>query len=195
MRGHKINPDWTVKFSKNILPLVSGWNDRPINYMEIGVYKGNTSRWVLDNVLAHKDSTLVGIDPWDTIANPYVNMDWGSLKQGLEDIRLKYSPRVRWITGRSCDVLRNLYFDNRSFDLIYVDGDHYTMRVLYDFFLTWPLLKIGGIMVFDDYYLRVIPAVNMVLDGLWQLGRLHRNRHYDLLFKNEQVGIRKVKDL
>jgi predicted O-methyltransferase YrrM len=190
-----IDPNWTNKFSRNMLPLIAGWNDRPIQYMEIGVYKGDTSRWVLDNALRHKSSTLVGIDPWNSIKNPYTDMDWDKLKEGLKEISIKYSPRVQWITGRSCDILRNIHFENNHYDLIYIDGDHYTLPVLHDFFLTWPLLKIGGIMVFDDYRLRVIPAVDMVLAGLHQLGRRHISRRYDLLFKNNQVGIRKVRDL
>ena len=38
-----------------------------------------------------------------------------------------------------------------SFDFIYVDGSHLAMDVLIDGVLAWPLLKPGGVMVFDDY--------------------------------------------
>lgn len=37
------------------------------------------------------------------------------------------------------------------FDLIYIDGDHSAKGVLADATMAWPLLRIGGLMIFDDY--------------------------------------------
>ena len=36
------------------------------------------------------------------------------------------------------------------FDLIYVDGEHHAASALEDAILSFPLLKVGGAMVFDD---------------------------------------------
>ena len=36
------------------------------------------------------------------------------------------------------------------FDLIYIDGEHHAASALEDAVLTFPLLKVGGAMVFDD---------------------------------------------
>jgi predicted O-methyltransferase YrrM len=38
------------------------------------------------------------------------------------------------------------------FDFIYIDGDHTAGAVLTDACMAWPLLKSGGIMLFDDYH-------------------------------------------
>lgn len=38
-----------------------------------------------------------------------------------------------------------------SCDIIYIDGDHSAPAVLTDAVLSWPLLKEGGILIFDDY--------------------------------------------
>lgn len=38
-----------------------------------------------------------------------------------------------------------------SYDFIYIDGDHHAASVLEDAVLSFPLLKKGGIMIFDDY--------------------------------------------
>jgi hypothetical protein len=44
------------------------------------------------------------------------------------------------------------YFDCENlFDFIYIDGSHIARDVLTDACMAWPLLKKGGIMVFDDY--------------------------------------------
>jgi hypothetical protein len=39
----------------------------------------------------------------------------------------------------------------RRFDFIYIDGSHIAKDVLTDACMAWPLLKSGGIIVFDDY--------------------------------------------
>jgi hypothetical protein len=46
-------------------------------------------------------------------------------------------------------VLREL--DPESYDVIYVDGSHTADDVLEDMVLAWPLLKVGGLMILDDY--------------------------------------------
>jgi predicted O-methyltransferase YrrM len=38
-----------------------------------------------------------------------------------------------------------------QFDLVYIDGSHEAPDVLSDAVLSWPLLKSGGILGFDDY--------------------------------------------
>lgn len=50
---------------------------------------------------------------------------------------------------QSGDALRRL--EPRSFDLIYVDGNHEAEYVLEDAILAFRLLKPGGTIVFDDY--------------------------------------------
>jgi len=40
---------------------------------------------------------------------------------------------------------------HESFNFIYVDASHQSLDVYLDSILAWKLLKIGGIIVFDDY--------------------------------------------
>ena len=49
---------------------------------------------------------------------------------------------------------------NEQFDLVYVDGNHEREAVLLDSTLSWPLLSVGGLMIWDDYvyYGRDSPA-------------------------------------
>ena len=43
-------------------------------------------------------------------------------------------------------------YDNKNlFNFIYIDGSHTAKDVLTDACMAWPLLKQGGLMVFDDY--------------------------------------------
>jgi predicted O-methyltransferase YrrM len=47
-------------------------------------------------------------------------------------------------------AMQNEQFFN-NFDLIYIDGSHNAPDVLSDAVLSFPLLKLGGTMIFDDY--------------------------------------------
>jgi len=48
-------------FEEYVLPM---WAGKPITYLEIGVYEGQSLTWMMQNVLTHPDSRAVGIDPW-----------------------------------------------------------------------------------------------------------------------------------
>jgi hypothetical protein len=59
--------------------------------------------------------------------------------------------RTEVLVGYSNDKLRGLPAD--SFDIVYIDGSHAACDVLRDGVLSWDLLKVGGILIFDDYIL------------------------------------------
>ena len=40
---------------------------------------------------------------------------------------------------------------DKKFDFIYIDGDHVPHQVMLDALLSWKILKVGGVMGFDDY--------------------------------------------
>jgi predicted O-methyltransferase YrrM len=52
---------------------------------------------------------------------------------------------------KSVDALPKLIVDNQKFDVIYVDGSHLACDVLFDAVNSFKLLKVGGLMIFDDY--------------------------------------------
>lgn len=110
---------------------------KPINYLEVGIYEGSSMLWMLENVLRHRDSTATGIDL--VIYQRYLD----------NLVRSGSCEKVRNLRGRSQDVLRTL--PKESFDVIYIDGSHLAQDVMVDAVLAFDLLKIGGIMVFDDY--------------------------------------------
>ena len=41
------------------------------------------------------------------------------------------------------------------YDFIYIDGDHTAFAVLEDMVLSWKLLKIGGMLLVDDYEMKI----------------------------------------
>ncbi|MGH7791972.1 MAG: class I SAM-dependent methyltransferase, partial [Thermodesulfobacteriota bacterium] len=112
-----------------------------IRFLEIGSFEGRSTIWFLENILTHPTSSITCVDNFS--------------RQGGEprfDHNIKvsgFSNKVTKIKGRSEDVLRTL--NENTFDIIYIDGNHYALNVLMDTVLSWLLLKPGGIIIFDDY--------------------------------------------
>jgi predicted O-methyltransferase YrrM len=111
-----------------------------VQYLEVGLYEGRSALWMLENILTHSTSRLVGVDIFD-----------GPLKQRyLENLeRSDASDRAQTIIESSQVALRRLPLE--SFDIIYIDGSHAEDDVLEDAVLSFRLLKRDGVLIFDDY--------------------------------------------
>lgn len=115
-----------------------------LRYLEVGVFEGQSFLWMFDEVLTDPSSRATAIDVF--------------FFEGLEDrfrenlARAGIADRVEVIKKFSNEALRPL--EPNSFDVIYIDGSHTAANVLRDGILAWDLLKVGGILIFDDYGLR-----------------------------------------
>ncbi len=133
--------DWTSRLVPLWSELLEPLRGRPgLNYLEVGVYEGRTLVWMLENYLTHPTARATAIDPF-----------FDDLKQRyLANIgKSEHADKVTTITGFSQIELRKL--PDASYDVIYVDGSHSADDVLADAVLCWPLLKNGGLLIFDDY--------------------------------------------
>jgi predicted O-methyltransferase YrrM len=200
---------FTRRFYHNFKTLENEFKGKPIKYMEIGVFLGSTSEWMLDNILTHPDARLIGIDPWEWFRPlrkrfPTEEVWKEKMLDRIDQLREKYKGKAEFIKGYSQNILREAEFldkhEDNSFDLIYIDGHHSIQCAMRDYVLTWPLLKIGGVMIFDDYLQRrsdeVKRVVDVILHGLGALNRRQepRSAKIELLFQNYQVGFRKLKE-
>ncbi len=59
--------------------------------------------------------------------------------------------RVRKVKDTSLHALATLISQNEKFDLIYIDGSHKAPDVLADSVNAFHLLRVGGLLIFDDY--------------------------------------------
>ena len=202
-------PRLTRRFAENIQPFVKELSEVPIRVLEIGVYTGRTTQWIYENLMKHPDSLYTGIDPWRieyTSTKRFPRNESGkrkfeALMLGLAEFQRKSNGKITFIKGYSQNVLAPMYQFGPIYDLIYIDGHHTIHSVMRDFVLSWTLLNTNGILVFDDYKMRrnneVERAVDLIIDGIGprKKGSLFdRDAKYELLFKNSQYGIRKLKD-
>ncbi len=132
--------DWFSRHIPHWTRLVGPLAAQPIRALEVGSYEGRSAVWLLENILAHPESQLVCVDRWDRL-----DVQRRFRSNIAETGRDK---RVVECIGDSAAALRAV---EGTFDLIYIDGSHEARDVLTDAALCWPLLKRGGILVFDDY--------------------------------------------
>jgi predicted O-methyltransferase YrrM len=76
----------------------------------------------------------------------------------IAQLRAQHDVRVRKLKKTSVKALVELITHNEAlFDLIYVDGSHQATDVLQDAILSFQLLRVGGLLIFDDYLWRLEP--------------------------------------
>ena len=199
-------PNWFAQtaqhnFEQFLLPL-AGQDD--LHFLQLGVYTGDASLWMLQNVLYNSDyHALTDVDTWQGSDEPaHDEIDFEEVFRIYSKKMIKYTSGKRDVNYpvKICRTTTIDWFTNRyeewkcwgDYDFIYIDADHTTVGVILDAELSWPLLKSGGIMAFDDYTWghesgdpRLAPMVGIDLF-------LHRHQgDYELLAKNDQVWIRK----
>ena len=140
-RNYQFSEDWFTNhipiWEKHLKPLA---HRAGVNALEIGSYQGMSTCWLLDNILTHSSARITCVDPF---YQPYQKQfDANVAKTGA-------SSKVIKIASKSQECLGSLA--SNSYDLVCIDGDHQDNIVLQDAVLSWRLVKVGGLMIFDDY--------------------------------------------
>ena len=186
-------PNWFAQtaqhnFKEFLTPLAGQDN---LKFLQLGVYTGDASVWLAENILTGKGCWLIDVDTWQGSDEPdHETMDFDDVYE-VYKTKTKMYKTIKYFQSSTTWFLQSVRKDP-DYDFIYVDADHTTVGVLLDAELSWPQLKSGGIMGFDDYTWghasgdpRLAPQVGIDLF-------LHRHQgDYELLTKNAQVWIRK----
>jgi predicted O-methyltransferase YrrM len=138
---YRFTARWHTSVMKTWTEQLAGYRGKPdLRYLEIGVFEGRSLLWMFENVLTDPSSRATVIDVF--MADYESTYDANVLASGAGD-------RITKLEGPSQQRLRPL--EPASFDIIYIDGSHTADDVLADAVLGWPLLREGGVMIFDDY--------------------------------------------
>lgn len=99
--------------------------------------------------------------------------------------------RMIKLKGYSQLVLRSL--EPNSFDVIYIDACHQASCVFMDIAYGWDLLKKDGILIFDDYLLRLdLPGTNRPKEPIDAFLSAFEDA-VEILHKEWQVILRKTR--
>jgi predicted O-methyltransferase YrrM len=126
---------------------------KPIRYLEVGAYEGNSAAYVY--TLLEGNVRVTVVDPFeDSIELAGIKMDKVLERFTANMAAVGATSAVRVLKGRSVDHLPKLIDCGEQFDIIYIDGSHTIADVMLDATLGWQLLARGGLMIFDDYWYR-----------------------------------------
>lgn len=160
-----------------------------LQFLQIGVFTGNASRWLLENILTDSTSLLVDVDPWCGNLQHESMYEWSELEAAYDEQIKPFNSKVSKHKAFSQEWLKT--HNELTYDFIYIDGNHLPESVTADAELSWPMLKKNGIMAFDDYEWNhpegtdknPKPAIDKFLDKY--------KDDIDILSKGWQVWIRK----
>ena len=162
--------------------------DKPINYLEIGVFYGANIVSVADSYAKHPWSKMYAIDPFESYEDykEYETLDFGKVYETFTENTKHFKEKLVITRGYSYDELPN--FQNNFFDIIYIDGNHDFAYVMADAILSFAKLKVGGYMIFDDYDW----GWTGVTEGASTFMKYHKSRVESLGVHNGQAFLKKV---
>ena len=184
--------------------------DLKLKILEIGTYKGHTS-FYLSNIFPN--SKIFTVDLPDIEFTPSDKKNSFKVPHGLQlisdympnnnpnikseaknfiDIRSKnlQNKNIEFIQANSIDIL-NL-FTKKSFDLIWVDGDHTAPQVVFDIFQAYHLCKIDGYLLCDDIIKNNFHDVTNSSSGYTALESLNSKKYLKTTYFYKTIGIDSV---
>lgn len=138
--------------------------------LEIGSFEGRAAVWLCDNILTAPDATIHCLDLF--APHPEHGDYFQTFKRNTE----RFGDKVIAHVGTSFDSLRRV---EGQFDVVYVDGYHSAFAALSDGAMAWPRLKVGGVMIFDDYLWQppgIDSRMNRILVKVIGRSAAHRRR-------------------
>ena len=118
------------------------------DYLEVGCYEGLSSFYVLSE---YKFVNAFFLDIWDMpnpnskTLSPNFDLIEKAFDQNLSGFNFKK------IKNDSVISMRKLLKENVHFDFIYIDGSHNGEDILSDAIEAFKILKVNGLMFFDDF--------------------------------------------
>lgn len=194
-----VYPNWFAMyadqyFERHLRPLAG---QPGLRFLQIGAFTGDASVWLLDNILGG-DGVLIDVDTWQGSDEPaHHAMDFAHVER-VYDRRTAEAQRAdrlfKWKVSSETFFARfgAAHDPDGAFDFIYIDGDHTAYGVLNDAVNAYRVLKVGGLLAFDDYLWHSGKGIHhdpgLAIDAI---GAIYRDR-LEVIEGGAQVWFRRV---
>lgn len=125
--------------------------------IEVGCFEGRSTLWFADKLLQHDQSILHCIDSWEggeEVVRVKLGFDMDRVASNFIN-NIQQHPRADqirvWKTNSQKGLIDVSSFCDNQVDFIYLDGSHTQKDTLVDLILALCLVKVGGIIIIDDY--------------------------------------------
>jgi len=183
-------PNWFESQKHNFEKHLERFKGLPnLKFLQLGVYTGDATVWLCDNILTGDGSLLRDVDTWQgSDEREHKSIDFNEVFQAYIAKTFEKPRSYYEMTTKEFFSLTKF----GKYDFIYVDADHTADAVASDAEYAWELLKKGGILAFDDYMwgqdmkpeLTPKPAIDNFLE--------FNEGEYNILTKDYQVWIEKL---
>ena len=129
-------PNWEI-----ILVYLNDTFGKNLNCLEVGSYEGRSASYLLDKFVG--SNNLIAIDQF---INPVIKDRYFKNMS----IHPKYN-QLKTLVGLSFIEMAKLYEQQLQFDFVYIDAGKTAGDNIVNLILAERLLKVGGIIVVDDY--------------------------------------------
>jgi predicted O-methyltransferase YrrM len=162
MDGYEFTNSWFTENAKavwdQLLPQV-----RPRTLLEIGSFEGASACYLIEHLGNQYDIELHCIDTWggglehqpggQAVVNMHAVEERFKRNTQIAICEARNKVELFVHKGLSDDCLAGLIQEGKKgyFEFIYIDGSHQAPDVLCDAVLGFKLLRVGGLMAFDDY--------------------------------------------
>jgi hypothetical protein len=159
---------------EGLTSVLQGHGDNLIG-VEIGVCRGETSKYWLDNCA--NISWLIGVDPWKEYPEMTQEQLDGFFRCAQDNLK-DHIKSGRSLLQRMFSEQAAKYVPDGSLDFIFVDGNHTYPAVLLDMRTWYPKVKTGGIITGHDWGKRgVVDAVNKFREEMGITEPIHRAKN------------------
>ncbi|MBS1761534.1 MAG: class I SAM-dependent methyltransferase [Bacteroidetes bacterium] len=139
--------------SRSELPLILNRRNLKNKGVEVGVWKGEFSDFILSNWVGKK---LYSVDPWKNFDDSEYPDDmnikqdkFDSIYNDVKTLLAKHGERSEIIRKDSVSASRD--FQDKTLDFVYLDGRHHFEGVKEDIYYWYPKVKNGGLLCGHDY--------------------------------------------
>ncbi len=135
----------------------------PSKILEIGSFEGRSTCYLIKTASEYRPLDIYCVDTWQGSVE-HEGIDFNAVERrfdrnvqlALQDV--KNQVNVYKLRGKSVmEMSKLLVAGEGNFDLIYIDGSHEAADVFVDAALAFQLLKVDGLLLFDDYHISEEP--------------------------------------
>jgi predicted O-methyltransferase YrrM len=135
----------------------------PTKILEIGSYEGASACYLIDSLSKNHAIEIHCVDTWD---GGIEHQEGGTAQTDMSSVERRFHSNIEKSIAKKVNEvdikIHKEYSDSalikllsngmgNYFDFIYIDGSHQAPDVLVDAILSFKLLRVGGLIVFDDY--------------------------------------------